>query len=62
MQAGGAANAGVKAMAGGALELYAHLSPKVGGARASFMVLIKTLQSVSEIRFGRCPNEQWFSL
>jgi glycosyltransferase involved in cell wall biosynthesis len=60
MQAGGAANAGVKAMARGTLEVYRHLSGEVGGAKASLMVLIKTLQSVSEIRFGRCPHEQWF--
>jgi glycosyltransferase len=60
MQAGGAANAGVKAMARGTLEVYRHLSGEVGGAKASLMVLIKTLQSVSEIRFGRCPHEEWF--
>jgi glycosyltransferase involved in cell wall biosynthesis len=60
MQAGGAANAGVKAMARGTLEVYRHLSGEVGGAKASLMVLIKTLQSMSEIRFGRCPHEQWF--
>jgi glycosyltransferase involved in cell wall biosynthesis len=61
MQAGGAANAGVKAMARGTLEVYRHLSTEVGGARALLMVLIKTLQSFSEIRFGRCPHERWFS-
>jgi glycosyltransferase involved in cell wall biosynthesis len=61
MEAGGAANAGLKAMRRGTLEIYRHLSPEVGGARASLMVLIKTLQSISEIRFGRCPHEQWFS-
>ena len=60
MQAGGAANAGVKAMARGTLEVYRHLSGEVGGAKALLMVLIKTLQSVSEIRFGRCPHEQRF--
>jgi glycosyltransferase involved in cell wall biosynthesis len=60
MQAGGAANAGLKAMCRGTFEVYRHLSAEVGGARASLMVLIKTLQSVSEIRFGRCPHEQWF--
>jgi glycosyltransferase involved in cell wall biosynthesis len=61
MEAGGAANAGVKAMARGTLEVYRHQSGKVGGAMASLMVLIKTLQSVSEIRLGRCPHERWFS-
>jgi glycosyltransferase len=61
MEAGGAANAGLKAIARGTLEVYRHLSVQVGGARALLMVLIKTLQSVSEIRFGRCPHERWFS-
>jgi hypothetical protein len=60
MQAGGAANGGLKAVCRGTFEVYRHLSPEIGGARASLMVLIKTLQSVSEIRFGRCPHEQWF--
>jgi hypothetical protein len=60
MEAGGAANAGLKAVCRGTLEIYRHLSTEVGGARASLMVLIKTLQSVLEIRFGRCPHEQWF--
>ena len=61
MQAGGAANAGLKAVCRGTLEVYRHLSAEVGGVRASLMVLIKTLQSLSEIRFGRCPHERWFS-
>jgi glycosyltransferase involved in cell wall biosynthesis len=61
MQAGGAANAGVKAMVRGTQEVYRHLSAEVGGARASLMVSIKTLQSLSEIRFGRCAQEMWFS-
>jgi glycosyltransferase involved in cell wall biosynthesis len=61
MEAGGAANAGLKAVCRGTLEIYRHLSTEVGGARASLMVLIKTLQSISEIRFGRCPHERWFS-
>jgi glycosyltransferase involved in cell wall biosynthesis len=61
MEAGGAANAGLKAVCCGTLEIYRHLSAEVGGARALLMVLIKTLQSISEIRFGRCPHERWFS-
>ena len=61
MEAGGAANAGLKAVYRGTLEIYRHLSAEVGGARALLMVLIKTLQSVLEIRFGRCPHEHWFS-
>jgi hypothetical protein len=61
MQAGGAANAGLRAVCRGTLEAYRHLSAEVGSAKAALMVLIKTLQSVSEIRFGRCPHERWFS-
>jgi glycosyltransferase involved in cell wall biosynthesis len=61
MESGGAANAGLKAMCRGTLEVYRHLSAEAGGAKASLMVLVKTLQSVSEIRFGRCPHELWFS-
>jgi glycosyltransferase involved in cell wall biosynthesis len=60
MEAGGAANAGLKAMCRGTFEIYRHLSAEVGSAKAALMVSIKTLQSVSEIRFGRCPHEQWF--
>ena len=62
MEAGGAANAGLKAVCRGTFEIYRHLSAEVGGARAMLMVLIKTLQSVSEIRFGRCPHECWFTV
>jgi glycosyltransferase involved in cell wall biosynthesis len=60
MQAGGAANAGAAAVFRGTLEVYRHLSAEVGGARAALIVLIKTLQSLSEIRYGRCPQERWF--
>jgi glycosyltransferase involved in cell wall biosynthesis len=60
MQAGGAANAGLNAVYRGSVEIFRHQSTEVGGARATLMVLIKTLQSVSEIRFGRCPHECWF--
>ena len=61
MQAGGAANAGLNAVCRGTLEIYHHLSPEVGRARAALMVVVKTLQSISEIRFGRCPHECWFN-
>jgi glycosyltransferase involved in cell wall biosynthesis len=60
MQAGGAANAGLKAVCRGSFEIYRHLSAEVGGAKAALMVLVKTLQSLSEIRFGRCPHGCWF--
>jgi glycosyltransferase involved in cell wall biosynthesis len=61
MQAGGAANAGLNAVCRGSLEIFRHQSAQVGGVRASLMILIKTLQSVAEIRFGRCAQELWFS-
>jgi glycosyltransferase involved in cell wall biosynthesis len=61
MEAGGAANAGVKAVCRGTFEIYRHLSAEVGSAKAALMVFVKTLQSVSEIRFGRCPHDHWFT-
>ena len=61
MEAGGAANAGLKAVCRGTFEIYRHQSADVGRSKAALMVLIKTLQSVSEIRFGRCPHEHWFN-
>jgi glycosyltransferase involved in cell wall biosynthesis len=60
MEAGGAANAGLKAVCRGTFEIYRHLSADVGSTKAALMVLIKTLQSISEIRIGRCPHEHWF--
>jgi glycosyltransferase involved in cell wall biosynthesis len=62
MEAGGAANAGLTAMCRGTFEIYRHLSAEVGSAKAALMVLVKTLQSVSEIRIGRCPHRHWFNL
>jgi glycosyltransferase involved in cell wall biosynthesis len=61
MEAGGAANAGLRAVCLGSFEIYRHLSAEVGGVKAAFMVLTKTLQSISEIRFGRCPHRCWFT-
>jgi hypothetical protein len=61
MEAGGAANAGLKAVCRGSFEVFRHLSGEVGSARAAVMVLMKTLQSVSEVRYGRCPHERWFA-
>jgi len=25
------------------------------------MVLVKTLQSLAELRYGKCPHERWFA-
>lgn len=60
MEAGGAANAGISAICRGSYEIYRHLSAELGVAKATLMVLVKTLQSISEIRFGRCPHGYWF--
>lgn len=60
MRAGGAANAGLKSMCKGTAETYRHLLRTHHFARAIGMVFVKTLQSVSEIRFGRCPHNRWF--
>ena len=62
MEEGGAANAGLTAILLGSLEIYRHLSAEVGGSKAALMVLVKTLQSISEIRFGRCPHRYWFDV
>jgi glycosyltransferase involved in cell wall biosynthesis len=61
MRAGGAANAGVRAMVRGTLELFRHLSATRSPLRAAGMVLIKTLQSLAEVRCGRCPHARWFA-
>jgi CTP:molybdopterin cytidylyltransferase MocA len=61
MRAGGASNAGLWAVWLGTREIYAHLAPTHGVARAAIMVLVKTLQSVSELRYGRCPHGRWFA-
>jgi glycosyltransferase involved in cell wall biosynthesis len=61
MRAGGAANAGGWPMWNGTVEIYRHLIRRHSRARAIGMVLVKTLQSVSEIRYGRCLHTRWFS-
>jgi glycosyltransferase involved in cell wall biosynthesis len=61
MRAGGAANAGLPSMCKGTIDIYQHLLGTHHFARATGMVLIKTMQSVSEIRIGRCPHDRWFA-
>ena len=61
MRAGGAANAGLRAVWLGTREIYAHLVPTRGVVRAAIMVLVKTLQSLGELRFGRCRHGRWFA-
>lgn len=60
MQADGAANAGVRAMAQGTAEIYRAQARTRGRRKAAAMVAVKTLQSLSELRFGRCPQRRWF--
>jgi glycosyltransferase involved in cell wall biosynthesis len=60
MRAGGAANAGLRAVWLGSREIYAHLVPTHGIVRSASMVLVKTLQSLSELRYGRCRHGRWF--
>jgi glycosyltransferase involved in cell wall biosynthesis len=61
MRAGGAANAGLRAVSLGSREIYAHLLPTHGVVRSAIMVLVKTLQSLSELRYGRCRHGRWFA-
>jgi glycosyltransferase involved in cell wall biosynthesis len=61
MRAGGAANAGLKSLWKGTVEVYRHLVRSHHPARATGMVFVKTIQSVSEIRFGQCPHNRWFT-
>jgi hypothetical protein len=61
MLEGGAANAGFGAMLLGTRELFRSLSGNVGICKAAFMVVVKTLQSISELRFGKCPDYRWYS-
>ena len=61
MRAGGAANANRKAMYQGSQEIFRHLLRERGSVRSLCMLAVKTAQSLSELRFGRCPHSRWFS-
>ncbi|MBS0614752.1 MAG: glycosyltransferase [Proteobacteria bacterium] len=61
MRGGGAANGSPGAMWLGTREIFAHLGRTHGAARAGAMTMVKTLQSLSEVRFGRCPGSRWFA-
>lgn len=61
MRAGGRSNADLRAMHRATKEFYRHLRPTYGSIRAAGMVLIKTLQSLEEVRLGRCPHARWFA-
>lgn len=59
MLAGGAANAGLHSMRLGSQEIYRHLRKTHGVVRASAMLGVKTIQSISELRYGRASRGQW---
>jgi hypothetical protein len=61
MRAGGAANSSLRAVWLGSVEIYGHLQPIHGAVRAAAMVTVKTLQSLFELRYGKCPHERWFA-
>lgn len=61
MRAGGAANAGLKAIWLGSAEIFSHLVPVHGVVKSAAMVAVKSLQSALELRYGKCPHERWFS-
>lgn len=61
MRAGGAANAGIRAMCIGSLEIFHHLVKTHNAISAAAMVCVKTFQSLSELRLGRCPHSRWFA-
>lgn len=61
MRAGGSANAGLSAMCRGSAEIYRHLSRSHGALRSTGMVIVKTLQSLAELRYGTCPCDRWFA-
>jgi glycosyltransferase involved in cell wall biosynthesis len=61
MRAGGAANSGLSAVSGGSMEIYRHFRPIRGAAGASAMVLVKSLQSICEVRYGTLVGQRWFA-
>jgi len=61
MRLGGASNSSLRAMYLGSVELYRHLALSHSFVRAAGMVIVKTLQSLIEIRYGHCPHSRWFA-
>jgi len=61
MRKGGSSNAGPRAMWLGTAECYRHLRRTHGIARATAMVVVRTLQSAAELRYGTCPQRRWFA-
>lgn len=61
MRAGGAANSGLSAVVLGTKEIYRQLRRVHGIPRSVAIVTVKTLQSLLEVRYGRCPHKRWFA-
>lgn len=61
MRPGGTANAGLKSILIGTAEMYRHLKHTRGRIRAGCMVVVKTMQALMEVRYGRCPHGRWFA-
>jgi glycosyltransferase involved in cell wall biosynthesis len=61
MRFGGASNAGLRVMYFATVEFYKHLASTYSYARAAGMVIVKTLQSMMELRYGHCPHDRWFA-
>jgi len=61
MRAGGAANAGLGPIVRGSMEIFRHLRPIHGFARATAMICVKSLQSFAEVRYGATADRRWFT-
>jgi glycosyltransferase len=61
MRAGGASSGSLQAIYLSTIELHRHLRSTLSVWRATMIVAIKTFQSISEIRLGRCRQHRWFS-
>lgn len=61
MRIGGASNAGLGVMYRATVEFYKHLLSTYPHLRSAAMVTVKTLQSLMELRYGRCPHHRWFA-
>ena len=60
MRHGGVSNANLRAVYNGSMEIFRHLRPVYGTLRSAFMLGMKTLQSISEVRYGVPPHGRWF--
>jgi glycosyltransferase involved in cell wall biosynthesis len=60
MRSGGASNANARTMYKITAEFYRHLSSRYPRGRAAVMVIVKTAQSLTELRYGTCPHRRWF--